>query len=87
MEKPKTYDFILSLNKFEAWFATQTNQIVFYKQVSTDKEVRDAAMDFEKTISEFMTEFSLRTDIYESILQFKTEAKANGSFDKIDAEG
>jgi metallopeptidase MepB len=58
----------------------------FYNQVSTSKELREAADTFEKKLGDYMTDFWMREDLYKVIKEYHTNAVSDGSFKKLDKE-
>jgi Zn-dependent oligopeptidase len=61
-------------------------QIVFYSSVAASKELRVAAKDYEKAMSEFNLDFWMRPDVYNCFVTYHKNANKDGSFAKLDKE-
>jgi len=48
--------------------------------------MREAATKFEKTMGDFSTDLWMREDLYLDIKEYHSNALADGSFKKLDAE-
>ena len=66
--------------KFESDFSRKFTGLVFYKDVSTLAEQRDAARKVMKEEEDFMTAIWMRADFYEAIKQYKERAERLGAF-------
>ena len=87
IKEPRTFEnTIQPLAKWEAEVALKSANLDFYKQVSTSKEIRTAAMDHEKEFGKYRTELWMREDLYHAVKDYKTAAVQNNKWDELDAE-
>jgi Zn-dependent oligopeptidase len=64
----------------------KVTQLGFYSQVSTSKEVRKAADENTKVMSDWQSKMWMRDDLYKMIRQYKDNADKDGSYEKLDNE-
>lgn len=57
---------------------TQTEPLLFYQNVSTSKELRDAANAAEVVLREYGIEMSMRVDVYQAKVNAEKNIKASG---------
>lgn len=73
------------LSKMEANMQHSSSAISFYSQVSTDKNIREAAKGFAKRFGVLSTDLWMREDLYRSVKGFDTEARKNGEYEQLDS--
>ena len=84
---PRTYgNTVEPLALFESWISSKTTPIGFYTQVSDNKDVREAAKQFEKEIGDFQTDLWMREDLYQAFSNYVKSAKADKTFSKLNKE-
>jgi len=54
--------------------------------VSTSKEIRKAAEEFQKTMGDWTSGIFMRDDLYKVLEQYKVESDKDGSYEKLDPE-
>ena len=57
---------------------TSTEPLIFYQNVSTSKELRDAANEAEVLLREYGIEMSMRPDVYQAKVNAEKNIKASG---------
>lgn len=75
-----------AISNLESDMELKSVQIVFYSSVAVNKEMRVAAKEYEKAISEYNLDLWMRLDVYHCFDTYKKIAFKDGSFAKLDKE-
>ena len=67
----------MELSKTEADFHS-LEPVLFYQNVSTDKELRDASSQAEVTLRDFLVEVEMRIDVFKAKKNAEANIKAQG---------
>ncbi|PVD23726.1 hypothetical protein C0Q70_16999 [Pomacea canaliculata] len=67
---------VKALADVECDYSVQRNNLDFLQQVAPDKELRDASCAADKKLSEFDVEISMRQDVFDAIVAFDKQNKA-----------
>ena len=87
LKEPRTFEnTVQMLAKWEAEVAVKSANLDFYKQVSTSKEIRTAAMEHEKEFGKYRSELWMKESLFKAIKDYKQTALADKSFEKLDQE-
>ena len=68
----------LQISRADAEMETLTEPLIFYQNVSTSKELRDAANAAESLLREYGIEMSMRLDVYQAKVNAEKNIKASG---------
>ena len=74
---PSTSDQ-LPISRANAEMGTSSSPLVFYKNVSTSKELRDAANAAEVLLREYGIEIDMRLDVFQAKVNAEKNIKASG---------
>ncbi|KIY67106.1 metallopeptidase MepB [Cylindrobasidium torrendii FP15055 ss-10] len=76
----------LALAKADTLFETTAEPLSFYQNVSTVKELRDAANEAESLTRNYGVEDSMRLDVFHAKAAAEKNIKASGKWDSLSAE-
>lgn len=83
-KSPSWDSTIKKMLQFNAQADCDTTPLLFYQNVSTDKDLRDASTKADELLSAYEIEAAMRVDVYESLS--KVFPQVENASDKLDAE-
>ena len=63
-----------------------TEPLIFYQNISPQKELRDASTEADALTRDFWVEASMRLDVYNAEVAAEKNIKASGEWDKLSLE-
>jgi len=60
--------------------------LTFYKNVSPEKELRDASNEADSLLQDFGVDVSMRLDVFNSMVAAEKNTKASGQWEKLSPE-
>ena len=76
----------MKLTVADTRFDCITDPLTFYKNVSPQKELREAANEAESLIRDFGVESSMRLDVFNAKVAAEKNIKASGQWEKLSPE-
>jgi metallopeptidase MepB len=78
--------FQVALAEAETAMDIVTEPLIFYKNVSTSQELRDASNEADAVVRDFAVEASMRLDVFRAKTAAEANIKASGEWDSLGPE-
>ena len=76
----------MKLEAADTQFSIVTEPLIFYQNISPQKELRDASTEADALARDFGVEASMRLDVFNAKVAAEKNIKASGEWDKLSSE-